>query len=436
MKRLEWVVHIVIFALQCGGIVSLLLRTSADSDPTAVGVANSLNTISTAIVLAVVLILVLKHAKATFRYLPALSLLIALLTLAFASAIWSDFPDITLRRAGSLATTTLWAWYVGARYNLRDLVSLVMQAVGLMAIASLLVALAMPDLGMADPLGPIGWRGIFFNKNDLGEIMAVGTLTFCYRLISPSGKISQFLICVLGLLLCAALLFLSESRTSWAIGLMGPFICLMIRSMHRRVGVGIIIWTTLILVFAPAVVIIGYELPAITALLGRDATLTGRVELWAMLPSFIEDRLWLGYGFGAFWVETSPRVDMIWNAIGWQAPHAHNGWLDLLLELGIVGVALAAIQVLLVLVKSIRAVVRGQDPDAQYLLLMGFVLLLMNLAESNLVRPANIIWVSLVISVVALSKIGKEFQATPVAAGGRFQSRERFGARRPAMTHR
>ena len=206
--------------------------------------------------------------------------------------------------------------------------------------------------------------------------------------------------------------------------------------MHRRVGVGIIIWTTLILVFAPAVVIIGYELPAITALLGRDATLTGRVELWAMLPSFIEDRLWLGYGFGAFWVETSPRVDMIWNAIGWQAPHAHNGWLDLLLELGIVGVALAAIQVLLVLVKSIRAVVRGQDPDAQYLLLMGFVLLLMNLAESNLVRPANIIWVSLVISVVALSKIGKEFQATLAAVGGRFQSRERFGTRRPVMTHR
>jgi O-antigen ligase len=171
-------------------------------------------------------------------------------------------------------------------------------------------------------------------------------------------------------------------------------------------------------------------------MLGRDATLTGRADLWAMLPAFISERPWLGYGYGGFWVESSPRVDFIWNAIGWAAPHAHNGWLDLLLDLGIAGLTIIAVQLLLVLVKTIRAVVAGLEPDAQFLLLMIFGLLINNLAESSLVRPGQN-WVTLVMSVVFLARIAAE---RPAETGGleldRVQGRERFAFGRSAMANR
>ena len=61
MKRLEWLFHIIAFALQCGGIVPVFLRTGDDSAD--LGAANPLNTIFTAFVLTVTLVLLLRNAR-------------------------------------------------------------------------------------------------------------------------------------------------------------------------------------------------------------------------------------------------------------------------------------------------------------------------------------------------------------------------------------
>jgi exopolysaccharide production protein ExoQ len=415
VKRFEWIIHVLIFALQTGGVVPGLLRVGSDTTPGGLGDANSLNTATTSCVLVIATFLLLRHARMAFQYVPWL--LIALLILAFSSLLWSDYPDVTMRRSVSITTSVLWAWYVAARYDMRELISLTMQAIAVLAVASLAIAILAPGIGMDDPAGPPGWRGVFTAKNQTGEVMAVGTVAFCYGIISLHRKGRSLLPYILGLLLCGTLLYLSDSRTSWIIGFLGPFFCLSYRSMHRRAAVGIIIWATLILIFVPGVYILSDQLPLIFSSLGRDTTFTGRAGLWAILPSFIEDRLWLGHGFAAFWVEASPNVVMIWNATGWQPPSAHNGWLDILLELGLVGFALTALQILLVIINGIRAVVDGREPDAQFALLMVSVLLIVNMTESTLVRPANVIWITLVMSVVALAKIGKQRRSQTQPAG-------------------
>ncbi|HEX4572172.1 MAG TPA: hypothetical protein VH184_17190, partial [Dongiaceae bacterium] len=178
MKRFEWIFNVTTFVLQCGAIVPMMLRTSDESPD--LGASNPLSTISTAFVLAVTLLLLLRHGRVAFRCLPRMWPIVALTLLAVCSISWSDYPDITLRRAVSLVTAALWAWYLTARYDLEDVVAIARQATGLMAVASLVVAVAAPGIGGADPVGPDGLRGIFSTKNDLGMVMAIGTITYFY----------------------------------------------------------------------------------------------------------------------------------------------------------------------------------------------------------------------------------------------------------------
>jgi hypothetical protein len=200
MKRLEWQFHVFVFALQCGGIIPMFLRTG--DDLTDLGTANPLNTYATAFVLAITLVLLLRNAGPTFRYIPRMLPILALTSLAVLSISWSDYPDVTLRRSASLVTATLWAWYLAARYDLKDVVALIRQAIGVTALASLVVAVGAPAIGGEDPIGPAGWRGIFATKNDLGTAMAIGSVTYFYTLVAGRQKFSAIMPQILGLLLC------------------------------------------------------------------------------------------------------------------------------------------------------------------------------------------------------------------------------------------
>jgi O-antigen ligase len=352
--------------------------------------------------------------------------ILGLVSLAFLSTAWSDYPAITVRRAGTLATITMWAWYITARYDLKDIISIVRQVMWLVALASLAIGIGAPGLGRS-PDGE-GWMGVFQLKNELGTVMAMGIIPFFYTLLaemfSQRPRSLTILFSVAGLLLCCGLLYLSQSRTAWVTGLIGLIFCIVTKLTHKRIGAAIIIWTAVVLLLGPAVVLAMDQLGMIATMLGRDSSLTGRMDLWLELPSYIMQRPWLGHGLGAFWVDQSPNVLEIWTAVDWQPPTAHNGWLDLLLELGWVGLSLAAIQMLLLLANGIRAVVDGQEPGAQYLVATVFALLIHNLTESSLVRP-GLSWCFLVVATAGLAKIARERQATRQPRfATRFQRRE------------
>jgi O-antigen ligase len=90
------------------------------------------------------------------------------------------------------------------------------------------------------------------------------------------------------------------------------------------------------------------------ALLGRDSTFTGRTELWHQCLVSIMKRPVLGYGFDAFWrgmVGESARVTL---AVHWVAPTAHNGALQIWLDLGAIGLALFVLAYAVYVRKSLR----------------------------------------------------------------------------------
>ena len=93
----------------------------------------------------------------------------------------------------------------------------------------------------------------------LGEIMAMGTIPFFYTLLaemfSQRPRSLTILFSVAGLLLCCGLLYLSQSRSAWVTGLIGLRIRVVTKLTHKRVGAAIIIWTAIVLLLVPAVVL-------------------------------------------------------------------------------------------------------------------------------------------------------------------------------------
>jgi O-antigen ligase len=107
--------------------------------------------------------------------------------------------------------------------------------------------------------------------------------------------------------------------------------------MKQGLQVGLLtIWFGVIV--AGAALAVGLLAPEIVfQLLGRDATLTGRTDIWIVLSDYIDQRPLLGYGYGAFWAPESDPGNWVREALQWDAPTAHNGWLEVTLALGFVG---------------------------------------------------------------------------------------------------
>ena len=75
--------------------------------------------------------------------------------------------------------------------------------------------------------------------------------------------------------------------------------------------------------------------------LGRDPTLTGRTEIWAAVISLASNPL-VGAGFESFWL--SPRIhEKLWQLFpGLPLNEAHDGYIEVYLNLGWIGVGLFA----------------------------------------------------------------------------------------------
>src|SRR5262249_12633570 len=160
---------------------------------------------------------------------------------------------------------------------------LVRQVISFLALCSLVVGAGAPGLGQ----GPDGWIGVFSTKNELGSIMAFGMVTCVYALVARRPQLSNVLLSGAGLILFLGVVHLSQSGSAWVAAMFGVLICMAIRMTYRRVGFGIIVWTTILLLIVPAVAFVTDQLGTLATMLGKDSTLTGRVDLWMILPEYI-----------------------------------------------------------------------------------------------------------------------------------------------------
>jgi exopolysaccharide production protein ExoQ len=147
-----------------------------------------------------------------------------------------------------------------------------------------------------------------------------------------------------------------------------------------------------------ALVIFGLRIREVLALLGRNTALSGRIPLWQhVLAEYVSERPILGYGLGAFWDSLSIRVATA-QAIGsrLRIEIGDNGWLDVLLGVGGIGLALFLLVQLVMLQRGIQRMKRGRGSTDSLPLTFLLAALLANLAFSLFLETESGVWLMLV----------------------------------------
>lgn len=158
------------------------------------------------------------------------------------------------------------------------------------------------------------------------------------------------------------------------------------------------------------------------ALVGKSPDLTGRVDIWDAVIGLAVQRPFAGWGWVSYWVPwAAPFNSPDFMRNGVMQLHAHNAWLDVWLQLGILGLIVFGALVLTAVVRSwIHATERPQSSPggrqpftviSVLPLLLLVALLVQSLAESRL-----LVEYGLVLLVIVAVKAKRELSSPELAA--------------------
>lgn len=187
------------------------------------------------------------------------------------------------------------------------------------------------------------WRGIEVQKNHLAQTSLyclLSSIVFFNLDKTRLAKQYDILLVIISVLL----IYMARSSTAILVLAMMVFLGLifLVESLFSKFGFGrtimglififILISSFLFLFFSSEIfgLIPGY--------FGKDMTLSGRIPIWEHTWTEIQKHLILGYGFATYWIMGHPRLEIFADYFeGFKVNQAHNGFLEILLQLGIVG---------------------------------------------------------------------------------------------------
>jgi exopolysaccharide production protein ExoQ len=323
---------------------------------------------------------------------------VALLAVAFLSAAWAEDPLFTLRRAIVLCGTTAFGIYLGSRFEVQEQLQLLAWTFGIVICASFLCVLFLPQYGI-DHLYHYGdWQGVFSQKNSLARAMVLATLVFLFVRFR-SGNTLRWI----GIAGSLTLLVLSRSVTGVVVFAIIFASWPLYRLLRTKFTFAVPVAATIFTVVAAGAAVAYQALPALLEALNRDESLTGRIDLWQAVWLSISRKPWLGYGFDAFWKGMQGESALVLQTVGWAPGYAHNGFLDLVLDLGFIGLVVFACGYLVLWRRAITFVIRDPRPTTVWPCMYLVFMLFYNLTEGPVISQNNITWVLYVATAVSLA---------------------------------
>jgi exopolysaccharide production protein ExoQ len=342
----------------------------------------------------------------TVRLLQPPILLTALyLGWAGTTSLWSVEPDITLRRfllgvfiAGSLITATL---------TVRDPAPLLRNVFWMFFSVTVLSAYSV----LTTPPTALGHAAFYPHKNYFGATISVAALVALYQLSSGRGvtRIAA------ALMLPATAWFLIEARSKTSLALvvaaplLGYAVALSARVLRISPAIAFgAIGASLYAVYAIGTASHIWDFDDVATAIFGDPTLTQRTDIWAFAIKMIEQRPWLGYGYEVFWGASveSPSVRQGPGFVA-QMPHAHNGYIDIVLQTGYIGLAIFAVLLLSTLHLAGRIAQRSLG-QASFLLSIIFYCVLSNGLETSWFRSFGLSSMMFVLAI-ALTAQGQVY---------------------------
>jgi exopolysaccharide production protein ExoQ len=346
-------------------------------------------------------VLMLRHAKTMMSHIKYLTYALPILSVATASFVWSEEPSMSFRKAILLLLTTLFGLYLASTRSVRSQLSLITAAAGILALSSIALALFWPHLGLDHEMHTGVWKGVFTQKNVAARSMVF--FLVCVIGFKPStlgGKAVKWVTIISSTVLIA----MTGSRTGLAL-----YGCICLLFVAVSVSLRLDSKLRLLLCMGAAgafAAVFLSSLPLYTwrLLSGGDMTLTGRTNIWVAVLQSIGKHPWIGYGYDAFWSGMRGESANVILAARWAVPSAHNGFLEVWLQLGILGLAAFLLFVGRGLVISLGAASRRQLAPVTFALVTFALTIAYNLDESGVLPPNDWLWIVVILASVNMEK--------------------------------
>jgi len=323
---------------------------------------------------------------------------LAVSALAVASTTWSNDPTMTARRSLVLMGTTLFGVYFGSNFDLREQVRILTKTFGIIIVLSFYVVMMLPHLGINHDIHGGSWTGVFTQKNLLGKamIVAVAALLSAKKIIPWPARFTF-------LFGAAWLLLLSNSRTSQLV-LLAMLLFAPIYQLIRRNGMTVVIPTSLAFGIALVAIagIAATNSDSLLMVMGRNPTFTGRTEIWKAIWHAITKQMLLGFGFSGFWGGIRGKSADVILTLGWVAKHSHNGFLDIWLDLGVVGLCVFLASYFTALWRAMHLLRRQVGSEAFWPIHYLAFMILYHITEGPILRQNSIYWALYVSTVVCV----------------------------------
>jgi O-antigen ligase len=282
-------------------------------------------------------------------------------------------------------------------------------------LGSIVFGLVFPTLAIHQQTSPelLGaWRGLTNHKNGLGALSCFALIFWFHAWLTREVRLVPALA---GSTIAATGLVLSHSSTAMAAtAFVMIFLVLLLRSPHGLrpyVPYLVAMLVATLLVYALAVLNLipgqGTLMAPITALTGKDMSLTGRAEIWAVVFDHIRYHPLLGTGYGAYWtagpVAGTESYAFMWRMGSFYPGSAHNGYLDIVNDLGFGGLVLLIAYIVTHVRQSLQLLGLDRNQGALYLALF-FQQAITNLSETHWFSVLSVDFVIMTLATMALAR--------------------------------
>jgi len=345
-----------------------------------------------------------KRSKFVFRFQNNTYLFIFYLY-SLMSIGWSDYQGIALKRWIRLAGDVIMAWIILAEDDQSQAIDHMLRRCAILLIPlSVLFIRFYGNIGIGYTHdGERMWTGVTTNKNSLGFLCAYLGIFLAWRILKEWPK----KIVLDGFLLLATLYLLrgSRSATSAIVFILGIIMLIshaLLKGNTKNIRkLGIAALLLLVLFQGLSIAIFDKSIESMFfAMTDRNSTFTGRIPLWQALIEIGSQRPILGSGLGNFWII---NLRQMWDRFGFHPIQAHNGYIDVFLDLGIVGL----IFLFLLIFHTYKKIMESFNENWKFAALMYvlFVTILFhNFTEATLARPANLLWALFLLSTIVTKK--------------------------------
>jgi O-antigen ligase len=322
------------------------------------------------------------------------------------SILWSNYPYVSLKRFIMSCGDVVMALVILTEPAPLDAIRTVIRRCAIFHIPlSILCVKYFRDIGVLwNWSGEAqSWLGIATSKNTLGQVAATSALIFIWERMQGGREWRLRAVDWVYIAMSLYLLKGSDdafSLTSLSVFALGSGVMLALNVLKPRWGAvklfmaaGVTGLLGLLSVFTAHTLLPfkqGTWLGLLMAKMGRDITLTGRTEIWSDVLKLAAKSSLMGVGFGGFWIGRVANIP--WSEqMSWTLGQAHNGYFDVYLQLGWVGMAL----LLGVIIASARGIGRSLATDFEYgrfRMAVFLMVILINITESTFLRGNHNMW--------------------------------------------